>query len=246
MLKFFRKIRQQLLVKNNISKYLLYAIGEIVLVVIGILIALQINNWNEDRKDRAKERFYLRSIRSSIQLSQKELNRVIKDAQKISSCANTLFLLLAKKKYDRLHGVFLDSLLFSSGDYSLLSLNDGGVQEILNTGSLNLIRDERIRIKLASWDERMHQIRKFEGETEYLARNYLGYLKHFVDFRMVVSDSLGDVIIPEKKREFLNDPLLANYLDEISAVHNGMHKRYLQEKNDLDSLNGIIDAYLMR
>ncbi|MGB5372105.1 MAG: DUF6090 family protein, partial [Flavobacteriaceae bacterium] len=65
MLKFFRKIRQQLLVKNNISKYLLYAIGEIVLVVIGILIALQINNWNEDRKDRAKERFYLRSIRSS-------------------------------------------------------------------------------------------------------------------------------------------------------------------------------------
>ena len=112
MLKFFRKIRQQLLVKNNISKYLLYAIGEIVLVVIGILIALQINNWNEDRKDWAKERFYLRSIRTSIQLSQKELNRVINDAQKISSCANTLFLLLAEKKYDRLHGVFLDFVAF--------------------------------------------------------------------------------------------------------------------------------------
>jgi hypothetical protein len=50
MIKFFRKIRQQLLIENKFSKYLLYAIGEIVLVVIGILIALSINNWNEKRK----------------------------------------------------------------------------------------------------------------------------------------------------------------------------------------------------
>jgi hypothetical protein len=50
MIKFFRKIRQKLLSENKFSKYLIYAIGEIVLVVIGILIALQINNWNEERK----------------------------------------------------------------------------------------------------------------------------------------------------------------------------------------------------
>jgi hypothetical protein len=48
MIKFFRKIRQQLLTENKFSKYLLYAIGEIVLVVIGILIALSINNWNNN------------------------------------------------------------------------------------------------------------------------------------------------------------------------------------------------------
>ncbi len=81
----------------------------------------------------------MNSIKSSIQLSQNELNRVINDAQHISSSADTLFLLLAHKNYDQLNGVFLDSLLFSAGDYSLMSLNDGGVQEILNTGSLNLI-----------------------------------------------------------------------------------------------------------
>ena len=51
MIKFFRKIRQKLLSENKFSKYLVYAIGEIVLVVIGILIALQINNWNENRKN---------------------------------------------------------------------------------------------------------------------------------------------------------------------------------------------------
>ncbi|MFX0556562.1 DUF6090 family protein [Maribacter sp. CXY002] len=51
MIKFFRRIRQKLLSENKFSKYLAYAIGEIVLVVIGILIALQINNWNEERKE---------------------------------------------------------------------------------------------------------------------------------------------------------------------------------------------------
>ena len=50
MIKFFRHIRQNLIMENKTSKYLKYAIGEIILVVIGILIALQVNNWNENRK----------------------------------------------------------------------------------------------------------------------------------------------------------------------------------------------------
>lgn len=62
MIKFFRKIRQRLLTENKFSKYLLYAIGEIILVVIGILIALQINNWNQDRIDTRKEINHLKNI----------------------------------------------------------------------------------------------------------------------------------------------------------------------------------------
>ena len=58
MIKFFRKIRQKMLTENNFSKYLLYAIGEIVLVVIGILIALQVNNWNEQRKASKETNLY--------------------------------------------------------------------------------------------------------------------------------------------------------------------------------------------
>lgn len=62
MIKFFRNIRQMFLVENRFNKYLLYATGEIILVVIGILIALQINNWNEDANDEEqqllKENFY--------------------------------------------------------------------------------------------------------------------------------------------------------------------------------------------
>ncbi|MEJ2113692.1 MAG: DUF6090 family protein, partial [Flavobacteriaceae bacterium] len=52
MIKLFNKIRQRLLSENKFSKYLLYAIGEIILVVIGILIALQVNNWNNERKEQ--------------------------------------------------------------------------------------------------------------------------------------------------------------------------------------------------
>ena len=66
MFKFFRKIRQDLLRKGKTTKYLKYAIGEIVLVVIGILIALQINNWNENRKDRIKEHQILVDLKKSL------------------------------------------------------------------------------------------------------------------------------------------------------------------------------------
>ncbi|APY07251.1 hypothetical protein BWZ20_02545 [Winogradskyella sp. J14-2] len=62
MIKFFRKIRQNLLMENKIGKYFKYAIGEIVLVVIGILIALQINNWNEQRKEHSKEQALLKRL----------------------------------------------------------------------------------------------------------------------------------------------------------------------------------------
>jgi hypothetical protein len=66
MINFFRKIRQQLLNENKFSKYLLYAIGEIVLVVIGILIALSINNQNELRKRDLLETFVLKEFKKNL------------------------------------------------------------------------------------------------------------------------------------------------------------------------------------
>jgi len=66
MLKFFRKIRQNLLKENHFSKYLLYAIGEILLVVIGILIAVQINNWNEQRQDAHRAQAILKGLKNDM------------------------------------------------------------------------------------------------------------------------------------------------------------------------------------
>ena len=66
MIKFFRNIRQNLIMENKTSKYLKYAIGEIVLVVIGILIALQINNWNEVRKSDSQVQLLLNNLVEAI------------------------------------------------------------------------------------------------------------------------------------------------------------------------------------
>lgn len=66
MIKFFRKIRQNLLSEGKTRKYFKYAFGEIVLVVIGILIALQINNWNEQRKSNIKTTVFLNSLKNDL------------------------------------------------------------------------------------------------------------------------------------------------------------------------------------
>ena len=66
MIRFFSKIRYQLAAENRFGKYLRYAVGEILLVVIGILIALQVNNWNEERKIHAFERKILTDVLHTI------------------------------------------------------------------------------------------------------------------------------------------------------------------------------------
>ena len=66
MIKFFRKIRQNLLSEGKTGKYLKYAIGEIILVVVGILIALSINNWNEERKQNELETVYLKRLHNEL------------------------------------------------------------------------------------------------------------------------------------------------------------------------------------
>lgn len=67
MIRFFRQIRQKLLAENRVSRYLLYALGEILLVVIGILIALQVNTWNEQENKRVREVIMLKGLHSDLQ-----------------------------------------------------------------------------------------------------------------------------------------------------------------------------------
>ena len=78
MIRFFRKIRQQLLTENKFSRYLLYAIGEILLVVLGILIALQIDNWNENKKIRITEQQYLLALKEEFSFNKGELESIMK------------------------------------------------------------------------------------------------------------------------------------------------------------------------
>ena len=82
MIKFFREIRQNLLSEGKAGKYLKYAIGEIILVMIGILLALQVNNWNSNRIENKKEANYIENINKQFQLNRAQLDTVTLGHQK--------------------------------------------------------------------------------------------------------------------------------------------------------------------
>ena len=94
MIKFFRHIRKQLLGEGKTGKYLKYAIGEIILVMIGILLALQVNNWNLDRINKTKASNYLSEIRSNLITDTLQINEVlefnIQKTQAILACIQEL------------------------------------------------------------------------------------------------------------------------------------------------------------
>lgn len=101
MIPLFRQIRQRLVADNKVRKYLLYAIGEIVLVVIGILIALQINTWNEARKLRQYELDILTEIQQGLVVSQAEVQQAIRDDKRWRACNYKILAHLDRQKpYD--------------------------------------------------------------------------------------------------------------------------------------------------
>lgn len=75
MFKFFRRIRQQLLENGKLKRYLVYTTGEILLVMIGILLALQVNNWNERRKQTLDERIILKEIKDNLKVDLEDFQR---------------------------------------------------------------------------------------------------------------------------------------------------------------------------
>ena len=107
MIKFFRKIRYNLLETGKTSKYLKYAIGEIILVVIGILIALQINNWNEFNKERENEKIILNEIRENLKFDLKDFESNIANLQnKIISAKTILKIIDNNSDYNDSIGYF--------------------------------------------------------------------------------------------------------------------------------------------
>lgn len=92
MLRFFRQLRQRLIIESQFSRYLLYAIGEILLVVIGILIALQVNNWNEERKNDKKVAKYTEGLIADLKKDRRLVVGVLED------CTNDIEEISADKR----------------------------------------------------------------------------------------------------------------------------------------------------
>lgn len=148
MIKFFRKIRQRLLTENRptssagrFSRYLIYAIGEIVLVVIGILIALQINNWNGLRINANREKMILNNLESELTTNLKELNTDYERTSLYHEATIKVYGHILNKfaESDSMYKDFFDCVQFT------YFFPKTSTYETLKSGNLELIRSDSLR-----------------------------------------------------------------------------------------------------
>ena len=223
MIKFFRKIRQKLLSENKFSKYLIYAVGEIILVVIGILIALQINNVNESRKASISETLTLQKLVQDLKV----------DSISYARNLNTL------KQIRKLHKELYEAGI--NGNKSLLTENPNYIRRLLFDTyfddwedtidtSKNLVYED-LDYKLESaLDKALSSIRnKIECHANVLHFMSLFFEKIGAHSRSDKSETLHS---EDVKNLFLASALLRNPLstsipsiDELAAMANmGMTK----------------------
>jgi len=156
MIKFFRHIRQRLIIENRVSKYLLYAIGEIVLVVIGILIALQINNWNDQKKELKTVTVLAKSLTEDLNKDVEFLqNALVFSKQKINSCDTLLDLLSVPQENWDVEGIYHS--LNIAGQSNPFFPTTGTYQQIVTSGSLKLF-DQSIANQLNGYDMQLQKL----------------------------------------------------------------------------------------
>ncbi len=153
MIQFFRKIRQHLLAENKFSKYILYALGEIFLVVVGILIALQINNWNEDRKQVLKSLDIMREIRENLAYNNERFKQEIKEEE---SVINSIDIVMANLRLNKGYDNSLDFHFFNVA-YWPGSVKKSSGYETLKTQGVEIIRSDTLRKAIIDLYEGMYE-----------------------------------------------------------------------------------------
>jgi hypothetical protein len=149
------------------TKYLKYAIGEIILVVIGILIALQINNWNEERRNRSKENQYLKNLNQEFENQILEINEQINYEKKFLTSGQYIL-----DAYNRNGHLLVDSLLIIEtnilNDRRTFNAINPTYTELLNTGDMKILKDEDFRNKLIIYQkdlERLAEVIKLNNSS---------------------------------------------------------------------------------
>ncbi|WP_319500362.1 DUF6090 family protein [uncultured Draconibacterium sp.] len=191
MIRFFSKIRYKLATENKVGKYLRYAIGEILLVVIGILFALQINNWNQQRKDNASELEILNGLQNEFNSNLDAINNSVNQDRMIShGCFNIIALIRSGKMEEQSEK--LDSLLQFVGSFGSFDAVTGVTDEIINSGKLHILKNDSLRIKLTQWSGRLTDSKE---DLDYRFENYHHNLMPFFtqNFPLVNGDLTKEI-----------------------------------------------------
>jgi len=162
MIPFFRKIRKKMADDNRPLKYMRYAIGEIVLVVIGILIALQINNWNEERKNDASENQYYCLILDDLKMNHNKIQELIVASNNKVKVSKELLLELNSGKKDKnfLLNKFLEAFRGEAFVPRNVTFND-----LVSSGNIRLLKDDRIKNSLIQFYSEL------ENKVSHLKQN---------------------------------------------------------------------------
>ena len=263
MIKFFKHIRKSLLMENKAAKYLLYAIGEIILVVIGILIALSINNNNEDKKARKLEVKYLKNLLTDVDLELKNNDSLINYRG-----------VTAEAAADLLNSEMRETLKTGSDLVSLeLTINqvfqrikfiptNNTYKELLSSGNLNFISNDSIKDYLLELDKMYVTIDNFE---HHMYREYEEYLYNTAVVNAEILN-LFDIQETAKKGGFVFTdppeipvktliPQFKNLLNKKSVI-NGLKLSVMNNVNlknthkkmtgHLQKLNSLIEADLKK
>ena len=220
MIKFFRKIRQKMIKDNKVSKYLLYAIGEVVLVVIGILIALSLNNNNENKKLVVQEIKILKEIKNELFVALNDVKEDFNDHKRNLNSAKILYnSILHKESYNdslMVHYFLLfDEDRFLASQSAFESLKSLGLEIISNDS----IRDDIVTVYL--------YINDAMNDTRVL--NTINELKTLLKPHILID---RDRLLSDTENTWLN-------LREIPFKFNN-YKSFLDDENFLYSLMSSI------
>ena len=151
MINFFRKTRKKLADDNKPLKYARYAIGEIVLVVIGILIALQINNWNENKNEQNKIKEYAVSLIQDLEADIKMTDVIQRQNEAIVARIDSLNIYIHNRKIEDISNLTMLSFTMNKPHRPYV-WNRTTITELKNSGYLGLIKNDSLSKKIAEYD----------------------------------------------------------------------------------------------
>ena len=233
MITFFRRIRQSLLSQKRLTQYLLYALGEIVLVVIGILLALQINNWNEERKESKAIKDVLIEIREDLLQDQVEFMRAIAIRKDDLNAQKRIIEVLET------NGSLNERVISDLGRINLsrpIFLVSKGY-ELLKELKLGTLKDKKLRILLTKYYERdipMVQ-QEFKDDNFEFEHYWLPYVRrHFKEWEF------GQFAIPHDYEQLLDDKSLLTATRMNSNNANNTINAYNTALNTSSALIAIL------
>ena len=211
MIKIFRKIRQDLLSHGKFKQYLLYAIGEIILVVIGILIALQINNWNEEKKLSQREATILNELHKDFKSNKVQLDSIVEFNKKIIKACQRVTVLSRSfdsnnPKINASNITILDSLMYYHNlAFANKSFNPktGTVNSLINSSSFEIIKNDTLRRFLLSWNDVLNDYLEEERfNWDFLFNEVQPWMRTAYDFSNLHSEQNLKAFFSQRQQNY--------------------------------------------